>query len=78
MNLILKNKRIKQKLTQVKIAELVGISERAYQDYEAGKRAPNVYTAQLIAQALYTTVEKLFPLPASANAGEDKPNNKQA
>jgi transcriptional regulator with XRE-family HTH domain len=77
MNLILKNKRIKQKLTQVKIAKLVGISERAYQDYEASKRAPNVYTTQLIAQALHTTVEELFPLPASANAGEDKPDDSQ-
>lgn len=78
MNLILKNKRIKQKLTQVKIAKLVGISERAYQDYEAGKRAPNVYTAQLIAQVLHTPVEELFPLQRLQTLGEDKPDCNRA
>ncbi len=70
----LKEKRKKLKLTQVKIAKLVGISERAYQNYEYGERVPDVYTAQLIAQTLHTTVETLFPLQASANAGEGKPN----
>ena len=34
--------------------------------------------ALLLAKALHTTVEKLFPLQASANAGEDKPNCNQA
>jgi transcriptional regulator with XRE-family HTH domain len=77
INKYLKEQRKKAKLTQAKIAKLAGISERAYQQYEADKRIPNVYTAQLIAQALHTTVEELFPLPASANAGGDKPDDSQ-
>ena len=74
----LKETRKKAKLKQIEVAKATNISIRAYQNYEYGKRVPDVYTAQLIAQALHTTVAELFPLPASANAGGDKPNNKQA
>lgn len=49
-------------ITQSKIAKEANISVMSYQRYEAGERIPNVYTAQLIAQALQTTVEELFPL----------------
>ncbi len=75
---ILKQIRKQQGLKQLEVAKKVNISLMSYQRYEYGERTPDVYTAQLIAQALHTTVEELFPLPASANAGEDKPNNKQA
>ena len=71
----LKEKGKKAKLTQVKIAKLVGISERAYQNYEYGERVPDVYTAQLIAQVLHEPVEKLFPIPDST--GIDKPDGSQ-
>lgn len=47
-------------LTQVQVADKAGISERSYQDYEAGKRNPNAQTAILIAEALNSTVEELF------------------
>lgn len=60
VNTKLKEKREKTGLTQVEVAEKAGISERAYQNYEAGKRLPNVQTAILIAKALKSTVEKLF------------------
>lgn len=56
----LKQAREKAGLTQVEIAEKVGISIRAYQRYESEKRVPNVYTAKLIAKALNSTVEELF------------------
>lgn len=59
---ILKQKRKEKGLTQSEIAEKAKISILAYQRYEYGERVPNAYTAQLIAQALQTTVEKLFPL----------------
>ena len=75
---LLKQIRTQQGLKQLEIANKVNISLMSYQRYEYGERVPDVYTAQLIAQALHTTVEELFPLPASANAGGDKPNNKQA
>lgn len=59
---ILKYKRKEKGFTQVELAEKANITERAYQRYEAGERVPNAYTAQLIAQALHTSVEELFPL----------------
>ncbi len=78
MNNTLKNKRIEKKLTQAKLAQMANISERQYRRIETGEQTPSVEVALLLAKALHTTVEKLFPLQASANAGEDKPNNKQA
>jgi putative transcriptional regulator len=78
LNNTLKNKRIEKKLTQAKLAQMANISERQYRRIETGEQTPSVEVALLLAKALHTTVEKLFPLQASANAGEDKPNNKQA
>ncbi len=74
---ILKQIRKQQGLKQLEVAKKVNISLMSYQRYEYGERTPDVYTAQLIAQALHTTVEELFPLPASANAGGDKPDDSQ-
>jgi len=74
----LKETRKKAELKQIEVARATNISIRTYQNYEYGERVPDVYTAQLIAQVLHAPVEKLFPLPASANAGEDKPNCNQA
>lgn len=79
MNIETKLKKIREikGLTQIEIAKKSNITKRSYQRYEYGERVPDVYTAQLIAQALHTTVEELFPLPASANAGGDKPDDSQ-
>ncbi len=74
----LKLYRKKAHLSQVKVAEIVGINETHYQKIEYGLLNPSVEVALLLAKALHTTVEELFPLPASANAGEDKPNSNQA
>ena len=60
LNIKLKNAREKTGLTQVEVAEKAKISSRAYQQYEAGKRVPNAYTAILIANAVHSKVEKLF------------------
>ena len=62
MNIKLINARKSRGLTQVRIAHKANISENAYQNYEAGRRVPNVYTAQRIAKALKTKVEMIFPL----------------
>ncbi len=69
VNRQLKNRRDEVGLTQVQVAGKVGITVRAYQYIEAGRRVPNVHTAQLIAYALNSTVEVLFPLPED-NSGE--------
>lgn len=60
---ILKQVRINNNLTQEEVARKANVGTRSYQDHEAGKRVPNVYTAQRIAKALNATVEELFPLP---------------
>lgn len=75
---LLKIQRKSMNLTQAQVAKKVNISERTYQNYETGRRTPNLYTAQLIAKVLNSTIEELFPLPTSANVGEGKPNSKQA
>ncbi len=58
----LKKYRKEQDLSQAKLAKIVGISETHYQRIEYGLSKPNVELALLIAQALQTKVEKLFPL----------------
>ena len=58
----LKSSRNQSNLSQAKLAKIVGISETHYQRIEYGLSKPNVTTALLIAQALNTTVEELFPL----------------
>lgn len=47
-------------LTQVEVARKAGISDRAYQNYEAGERIPRADVAKRIAKALNSTVEELF------------------
>ena len=52
--------RKKEGLKQVKIAYKANISERYYQQLEAGTSNPTVDIAKLIAKALNSTVEELF------------------
>ncbi len=68
----LKKYRKKQDLSQVKLAQIVGISETHYQRIEYGISKPNVELALLIAQALQTTVEELFPL-SQRNGSDTNP-----
>lgn len=56
----LKAIRTRKGLTQVQIAIQAGVSTRAYQNYEADKRLPNVMVAQKIAKALGAEVSDLF------------------
>lgn len=52
--------REKNSLTQEAVAKKAGISLRAYQIYESGKRTPRADVAILIARTVKSTVEKLF------------------
>ena len=63
----LKKAREKSGLTQVQVAEKAKISEISYQRIEYNKQQPSLKTAQLIAIALNTTVEQLFPLADDQN-----------
>ena len=46
--------------TQKQVAELAGIAERQYQDYEYDRYEPGVRTANRIARAVNSTSEKLW------------------
>lgn len=63
MDLSLKTIREQKQLTQTEVALKAGISLRAYQNYEANLRVPNVYVATAIAKALKSSVETLFKIP---------------
>lgn len=60
--MVLKNIRENAGFTQLYVASKADISVRAYQNYEAGDRIPNVITAQRIAKALGKKVDELFPV----------------
>lgn len=72
MKTALKERREKQGLTQVQVAERANITERSYLRYETGERLPDVHVGQRIAKALNTKVEKIFPLSFN-----DTPNSQQ-
>lgn len=62
MNLNLKNRREKMGITQVQVAEKSHITVRNYQRIEKGIQDPKTTVSILIAKALNTTVEEIFPL----------------
>ena len=68
LNLELKAARDKAGKTQAQVAQLAEISERAYQNYEQGKRKPGAGTAILIANVLgivdYQTFKQIFGVGA--------------
>lgn len=78
LNIILKNKRVEQNLTQVQLAKMANMSERQYRRIELGQQSPTVDKAILIAQALQTKVEEIFPLPQRQLTGEEEPDSNQA
>ena len=59
-----KKYRLLKNVSQAQLSTIIGISERHMQDIEGGYKKPNVYTAQLLADALGTTVSYLFPIEA--------------
>lgn len=68
----LKKARIKLGLTQVQVAKKANITEVSYQRIEYGSQRPSLTTALLIAKALQTTVEELFPLGGEADNSKNK------
>ena len=60
MKFLLKERRKALGLTQLQVAQKVGLAESAYQRYEHGRNEPSVGLAIRIARALDTTVEELF------------------
>jgi len=56
----IKDARKKAKLTQKEVAQKIGVTSRAYQHYETGRREPRVVHAIRLAKTLGTSVEELF------------------
>ena len=59
-NRMLKELRRNKGMTQLEVANQVGITDVGYLNYEQGKREPKVRTAIRIAKALGTDVETLW------------------
>lgn len=57
---ILRVKRKERSLTQKEIAELLGLSNVSYAQYEQGKTEPSITTLKKIAEILYTTPNELL------------------
>lgn len=65
MKNILKEERLKQSLTQVELAEMVGVSRQTIFSIEISKYVPSVTLSMKLARALGKTVEELFILEKS-------------
>lgn len=57
---MLKAKREEYHLTQKQVANKIGVTVRAYQNYEANKRTPSIDKVIKLAQLFNSTVEELF------------------
>ena len=73
-NTKLKNAREKVGLTQVKVAEWVGITEVSYQNYEAGERIPRADIAIAIADTLGIKSYKEFKVLFGAATPDNTKN----
>lgn len=63
--------RMQQHLTQTTLAELSGVARRNISDFENGMRAPSVFTALALAQALKVAVEDLFYIKPPESPRDD-------
>lgn len=53
-------------LTQVEVAQRLGIGQPAYADIEAGRKEPGIRSQYRVANALETTVHDLLPASSTA------------
>lgn len=77
-NTRLKEAREKINLTQVKVAEQVGITEVSYQNYEAGERIPRADIAIAIAETLKIKSFRQFKALFGAATPEGGPDGNPA
>lgn len=74
-NLVRRHRR-SHELTQVQLAEMVGVTRQTIVALESGDYAPSVYLALGLAEALGVTVEELFGTrEGHVNDGEGKPSH---
>lgn len=58
--MMLKEMRIKKKMTLEELSRASGVSRVSINRYELGERSPNVYIAKKLADALDCTIEDLI------------------
>ena len=56
----IKNIRKKRNITQIKASELLGIKHHTYQNYENGKREPNIKTLIQLANFYKVSIDELL------------------
>ncbi|MGN0960620.1 MAG: helix-turn-helix domain-containing protein [Christensenellales bacterium] len=56
----LTNLRIKKKMTQTQLADLIGVTSNAVSQYESGKRIPKIHILKKIANVLGCTIDDLL------------------
>ena len=62
-----------QGLTQVQLAEALGVSQQAVTAYESGNRPVPISLLPLLADTLQTSIEELIDTPAKRGAGKRGP-----
>lgn len=71
----LKELRLSKKLTQQEVANLLGITQRAYQNYERGRRTPSLKTAIELSKIFNCDIETIFLKNNTAKCSVTKPSN---
>jgi len=56
----LKELRLKENMTQNEIAEIIGMTQRGYQNYESGRRIPPLITAVKLSDLFMCSIKTLF------------------
>jgi transcriptional regulator with XRE-family HTH domain len=66
ISIVLRNQRVKSKLTQGQVAIRIGISQKAYAKYEEAKSTPAVLTLKKLSTLYgYRTIEEWIDLGAA-------------
>jgi len=69
--MMLKEMRIKRKMTLEQLSKASGVSRVSINRYELGERSPNVYIAKKLADALKCTIEDLIDDKSNINESEE-------
>jgi transcriptional regulator with XRE-family HTH domain len=65
----LREVRMKRKLTQIRVADAVGVALRTYQGYEQGEREPSLSVLVKLANALDITTDYLLGRQEASHEG---------
>jgi len=68
---MLKDMRIRKKMTLEQLSKASGVSRVSINRYELGERSPNVYIAKKLADALGCTIEDLIDEKSTTKDAEE-------